>query len=103
MVQKGFSERKFNLLLLKAFFDKGYSITNYFKNLIIIFGVTTRDVKSTIIIVILYTIFCFIFGWLYMKYGWFEAENEIMNRYNLFVKEMRKEIGSPKSLKRSKS
>ncbi len=83
---------KFKLLMFKAFFDKGYSITNYFKNLIIVFGATTQDIKSTIILVILYTLGCFILGWLYITRGWFEAENEIMNKYNLFVKEMRKSV-----------
>ena len=36
-----------------------------------------------------YALFCYLFGLIFVKFGWYEADIEITNRFNLFVKEMR--------------
>lgn len=80
----------FKLALQKSYFDKGYGVSNYLKYLIAFFGLASNDVKTTLIIGIAYAIFCYFFGMMLFKIGYVEAEIEIGNRYNTFVKEMRK-------------
>lgn len=83
----------FKLLLLKAYFDKGWSLTNYLKYLIAFGGIfEIIDAVSAIIIAAIYVIFCFFFGFFWYKYGFIETENEINNIYNPFQREMRKKL-----------
>ena len=83
---------RFTFLLWKAWFDKGLSITSYFKYIIAFFGLASQDVKTTLIIAIAYAFACFILGWAWYKYKFVELENEINNLFNPFVKEMREKI-----------
>ena len=85
--------RFFKFCLLKAYFDKGYSVTTYFKYLIVLFGVSSENVKWTLIFGLGYLLFCFILGYFWFKYRITEAEIEVNNRYDLFVQEMRKLSG----------
>lgn len=82
--------RGYKFCLLKAYFDKGYAITSYFKYAIAVFGVASLNVKLTMIIFLFYGFFCFFLGWAWYKYGYAIAEQEVFNDYNLFVKQMRK-------------
>ena len=83
---------KYKITLIKSYFDTGYGITSYFKYGIALFGLTTLDAVTTLLIFFFYGLSCFFIGWLYFKYGWVVAQNEVNNKYNLFVKEMRKRI-----------
>jgi hypothetical protein len=85
-------QTKYKLVLLKTYFDNGYGITSYFKYGIALFGLSTLDVKNTLIIFSLYGLSCFLVGWLWFRFGWAVAQNEVGNKYNLFVREMRKKI-----------
>jgi len=80
----------FKLLLHKTYFDKGWSLLNYIKYLIAFFGLASRDVKTTIIIGLVYGLVCYVVGMLWYKYKLIETETEIGNIFNPFVKEMRK-------------
>lgn len=84
--------RGYKFCLVKKYFDIGYSLTSYPKYAIAVFGVASLDVMMTMTIFFIYGISCFFIGWLWVKYGFFEAENEVSNRFNLFVKEMRRTI-----------
>ena len=75
---------------LKAWFDKGYSLTSYIKVVLAVMGLTTRSISLVLWIALGYGIFCFILGWWAYKYGWVIAETEVSNNHNNFVKEMRK-------------
>jgi len=96
---KGF---KFRYLLYRRYFDQGYGILNYFKYFIILIGferVLKDNLESTIWILIGYAIFCFIAGWAYIHYGFWETEIELSNRFNPFIKEMRDKFGKPNNQK----
>ena len=80
---------KWTAMLWKSYFDRGYGITSYLKYFIAFFGLTSRDVKTTFIIGIIYGLSCFLIGWLWYRYGLVETETEISNRFNPFVKEVR--------------
>lgn len=85
---------KYKILLLKRYFDTGYGITNYFKYPLIFFGAysfqTNIDLMITLLISIIWGVFCFIFGWAFIKYDWYKIDLEITNKLNIFVEEMRK-------------
>ena len=82
--------RGFKFCLHKAYFDKGIGLTNYVKYIIAFFGIATGNVKTVMWIAAAYAIFCYILGRLWYKFKLIEAEIEVGNRFNLFVKEIRK-------------
>lgn len=88
----------YKFCLIKAYFDKGWAQTTYIKYGIALFGISSLNVKSTLIIGFLYGIFCFIFGWLWFYLGIIQAEIEVGNKFNLFVSEVRKKLIKPKNL-----
>jgi hypothetical protein len=83
---------KYSLCLLKSYFDKGFALTNYFKYIIAFIGLASKDIKNTLLIAFVYAIFCFILGYFWFKSDFILAEIEVGNKYNLFVKEMRKKF-----------
>jgi len=85
-------EIKFKLLLLKAYFDKGYGFTSPVKWLLAVLGITSQDYKIILVGTFFYVVSCFIFGWLFYKYDWIRAQAEIDNRFNLFQQQMRKKF-----------
>jgi len=87
-------QKKYKLLLLKAYFDKGLGLTNYIKYMIAFFGIASLNAKVTLILGIVYGVLCFIVGWVWFRFRLVEVEKEIENKYNLFVTEMREMSGS---------
>ena len=83
---------KIKLVELKYKFDSGYNLTNYVKYIIAFFGLASRDVKATLIIALVYAVICFILGHYYVKNGWLEAQTEVTNLRNKFVKDMRLKV-----------
>lgn len=88
--------RFFRLLLAKAYFDKGYGLTNYFFKLVAVFGLTTGLSEATFIILFFYSISCYILGRWWYKHKLIETENEIGNIFNPFQQEMRAHIKNGK-------
>ena len=82
----------YKFCLLKAYFEKGYGLTNYIKYLIALFGLSSLNVKSTLIMALFYAVGCFILGYYWFRFGVIEAEIEVGNQFNHFVKEMRKKV-----------
>lgn len=89
MKRVGVSSFKYRLLLQKAYFEKGYGLTNYFFKLVAIFGLTSSLLKETFIILFFYTFICYLLGRYWFKHDWIELEAEVGNQYNMFQREMR--------------
>lgn len=81
--------KKFKLMWVKAYFEKGYALSHYFFKLIAVIGLTSNELLFTIYLIIFYTIACFVLGVIWYKYDFVLLEQEISNQNNLFVKEMR--------------
>lgn len=81
-------------LWYKRYFDTGYGLTSYMKIIIAGSGLVLREVKSVIILGILYGIFCYIVGYIWIKYKLSEADNEISNELNPFQREVREKLNS---------
>ena len=85
--------KTYKAILWKAYFDKGFGLTNQFKYLIVLFGWATADVGMTLLIGILWFIACLIIGRLWFKFKLIDAEHEVQNVVNPFVNEMRSKFG----------
>ena len=88
-------ERKYRLVRLKVFFDTGIALTSYPIKILLVVGIgfAVDDIKNISFIIaagFLYGIFCFILGWMWYKYKWMDAQWEVSNNYNPFVKQMRR-------------
>ena len=85
----------YKLCLHKGYFERGLALTNFFKYIFGLVGVTnytiSNNVNFTMILLGAYFIGCYVLGWLWFNKGFFIAEQEVSNQFNLFVKEMRKE------------
>lgn len=104
MVSRGslINSFKYRLLLHKRYFDIGYGFTSIMKYLIALFSgvdaILTGDMTKVFIAGFSYVIFCYLFGMIFIKFGWYEAEQEVDNQYNMFQKEMREKLDKRKSL-----
>ena len=91
-------ETKYKILLVKGWFDKGFSVTSQFKYifyfLALYFGFEKYETYHSLIgyVGLAYLIVCLPLGWAWFKYEWILAEQEVNNRYNPFPKEVRKFI-----------
>lgn len=90
---------KYRINIYKRYFDTGLGLTNYFKYVIAFFGLASKNLKWTMIVAIVYGIFCFFLGWWWLKSDFYKAEIEVSNNYNLFVEEMRKKFVKPNKRK----
>ena len=79
----------YKFALWKAYFDNGYSLTSYFKWAIGMYGLSSLNPKMTLILFTIYGLTCFLVGWVWMKFGFYEAQNEVTNRFNPLAKEIR--------------
>jgi len=84
--------KHYKLMLWKAYFDKGYGVSSYFKYLIAFYGISSLDVMVTMIIALIYGFSCFFVGWAWYKYKLVDAECEVQNVVNPFVREMRETV-----------
>ena len=91
-LERGF---KFKILLVKKYFDIGYGLTNYFFKALAVFGLSTNMAKETIIVLTLYTLSLYFIGRFYVKYKFLDVENEVNNKFNPYVRQMRKKFGIP--------
>jgi len=93
---KDFNTWQMKFAAVKKYFDTGISVTSYFTKLLMVVGfaaiIEGMTTTTTLIIGGIYTIFCFILGFFWIKIGLFLAEQEISNLYNLFVQQMRQKV-----------
>lgn len=84
----------FKFCLHKQYFDKGFTLLNYLKYPLTIIGIGAIFSKVSVWWIIgiaaFYGLVCYILGWWWLNKGFFDAENEVQNKYNPFVREMRK-------------
>lgn len=85
--------------LHKRYFDTGFGVLNYLKYPLVLLGFAVPKVNYIILISIIYALSCYIIGWWWLNYGMQDADTEVSNRYNPFVKEMRELIGIPNNQK----
>ena len=93
--------RFYTLFLHKAYFDRGWALTNYFKYLFAFVGIFELiNVSAAIWIGIAYVIFCYFAGMFFYKFGLVDVENEIANKFNPFQREVRKHLNKLTSTKK---
>ena len=90
---KAKSSYKFKLVLHKAYFDKGWGLLSYFKYVFALVGLGSLlegySLNSVIIGALVYGVICYILGFVWIHYRWYEEEIEVTNQFDKFVKEMR--------------
>lgn len=83
---------RYKLMWVKKCFDSGVAITSLPSKILVVVGFAGVMAGYPPHVIILYGIaygfFCLILGWIFLQY-FYEAEQEVSNQYNLFVKEMR--------------
>ena len=84
--------RGYKILLAKAYFDKGYGLTNYFFKLVAVFGLTSAMLKTTFYILFVYSISCYFIGRWWYNSKIIDTENEINNIYNPFQRQVRDKL-----------
>lgn len=85
--------RFYRILLVKAYFEKGLSLTNYIKYIFAFAGIFDFiDGKTAVIFGTFYILFCYFLGRVWFKRGLIETENEINNLFNPFQKEVRDKL-----------
>lgn len=95
---------KYKFCLWKAYFDTGYGMLSMPKYILILlgFGDTIMSQGSNkiriIILGLVFALVCFLIGWAWFRYDLQEANLEVGNQYNAFVKEMRQSIGKRKNV-----
>src|SRR3990167_5515124 len=83
---------KYKFALLYSYFNTGYSFSSPLKWFAAVVGVgeVVKDNYDMVILgMIIYIIFCIIFGYFIYKWKIVLALQEVENQYNLFVKEVR--------------
>lgn len=94
-MQQVTSKRVYKFVLWKSYFDKGYSWLSYPKYIfLLLLGADTiassgGNLNRIIWLGIAYLIFCFILGKILYLRQFVEAEWEVGNQYNPFIREMR--------------
>jgi len=86
---------KIKILKHKRYFDIGYGFLSYPKWVAAVFGignVVNKNYWTVVIGAFVFFLFCYMSGWLFVKHGWYEADIEVGNIFNLFVKEVRKKL-----------
>ncbi len=89
-------ETKYKICLHKSYFDTGLALTSYLKYFVALIGIASivinQDLGAVVILMLLYGVSCYFLGLGWYKYKWIQAAHEVHNRFNLFMKEMRKKI-----------
>lgn len=85
--------RFYKFCLFKAYFDKGLSLMAYPTKALMVLGIgavaQNYSLRNVVIVTIAYALFCFVLGKLWFKFKIVDAEHEVMNNVNPFVREMR--------------
>ena len=85
-------KRFLKVALHKRYFDTGFGILNYLKYPLVLLGFAVPNVRGIIAVASVYAVICYVLGWWWLNKGMAEADMEVSNRYNPFVKEMRKKF-----------
>ena len=85
----------YRLLVAKAYFDKGWSTSAYLKYVVAVGAIKLPSLKMGILLGLGYGIFCYLLGRWWYNYRLIDTENEIQNKFNPFVGEVREKFGLP--------
>lgn len=89
--------RAYKFLLFKAYFDKGWSLTNQFKYVIAFAGLfDVIKLNLALWVIFAYVISCFVVGWIWFNSGLIDTENEVQNHFNPFQREVREKLSRRK-------
>lgn len=86
---------KSHLLLYKKYFDTGYGHMHYLKLIITVFGVSwllEGGYTKTIFWLVAYAGWCYLFGWVWIKWHWLEADMDLNNYFDVFVRQVRRKL-----------
>ena len=86
----------YKFALLKSYFDKGYSVTNYLKTPLGFIGLKIFSVEWLILSFVFYAIGCFFLGMIWYKFHITDAEYEVGNKFNPLAYEIRGAIKKKK-------
>jgi len=93
-------KRRIQFAYHKFYFDKGWGLLSYFKYVFALLGLGSimqgYNIKLVVYGALFYGIFCYMLGRFWVWSKMVEAELEVGNRLNLFVREMRKSIKKQK-------
>lgn len=82
--------------LLKACFDKGMAVMNYFTKGLMVVGVgaVVQDYSLNYVVIatFLYAFLMLILGYVWIKYRFSDRESEIGNRINPFQRQLREKL-----------
>ena len=85
-------EFKFKVNLHKSYVGDGKAVIGFLWGFIALFGIASQNVKVTLILGVVFHILCYFFGRYWYNHGWKSAEQEVNNRINPFVREMRSHV-----------
>ncbi len=80
----------YKALLWKRYFEIGTALTSPLKGLLLLFGVTSRDVGLTLQFAVVYALVTLLAGWWWHASGNMRREFEIMNTFNPMAEDVRK-------------
>ena len=90
--------RLYKFLLWKTYVDKGLALMNYPTKALMVVGIgaTVQDypLNNIILFSFIYAFFCLILGRLWLRYRLLDTEQEIMNIFNPFCREVREAINT---------
>jgi len=78
--------------LHKRYFDTGMAVTNYLKYPLVLLGIAKPRVDLILFFSFFYAFGCYILGWWWLNRGMCDAENEVTNKFNPFVKQVRQKL-----------
>ena len=76
----------------KAYVEKGLALLAHVKYALGLFAIASGDIVATFALSICFALASYLIGRAWYRRGWMEAENEVSNDVNLFVKEMRRKL-----------
>ena len=82
----------FKFALHKRYFDTGRGVIDYLKYPLVLLGLAIPNVKIIIAVAGIYAIISYILGWWWVNKGMMDAENEVSNKFNPFVREVRRKL-----------
>jgi len=84
----------YKVALHKSYFDTGFNVLNYLKYPLVLLGFAIPNAKNILIIAFIYAVCCYFLGWWWLNFGMKDAENEVNNNFNPFMREIRKKVNS---------
>lgn len=89
-------ETKVFLVRQKYYFDSGVGMTSLFIKILTVVGVASAiggiSPRLLFYVGVFYGMFCYLLGFLFVKYGWMTAALEVDNRLNLFQRQVREKL-----------